>query len=185
MNEFLLCWTDRIPCIRFPAILVLQKELAELWAASKAGESQNKDPSERLQQGDPHVHEALKELDSAARKSSDKRKFSTDRKPSSDLSSSDKQKGGKGSDAAGGSQDSAAALWSTQAVPQLEQDHTSVCGSDSAPCLRWLPYKVSLQQGLCRVVDSREVNGAVLSWIVWRRVPPQNLEQDHSSVCGS
>lgn len=141
--------------------LHLQKELAELWAASKpaTGNSLHKDHSQQLQQ-QPAAQDAVARLESSQRKSNDKRKLSSERKPSSDLSISSQVKGG---DAVGGSHDSAAGLWSTQAASKFQGDHGSACGGDSTPCLRWFPYKVcmgacgswSLTSGhaVCRTAD--------------------------------
>jgi hypothetical protein len=121
----------------------LQKELAELWAASKQqtpslASSQHQQPSQHQLQQQPLLQEALAGLDSA-RKSNDKRKFSSERKPSSDLSGSGHH---KGSEAAGGSQDSGVGPWGVQESHGSDQDSSSACSSDSVGCLRWLPYKV-------------------------------------------
>jgi hypothetical protein len=141
----LLFWNNvsREPCNLLSNVSCnLQRELAEVWAASKqlptVGSSQHKDHSQQLQQ-QPILQDALARLENT-RKSNEKRKLSTERKYSSELSSSDQQ---KSSDVAGGSRDSAAGLWGTQGTLQHEQDHHSVCGSENTPCLRWFPYRVS------------------------------------------
>lgn len=107
----------------------LQKELAEVWAASK----QQQAPASANSTGslqDPT--QGLDELTQQQRKTNDTRKLSTDRKLSADLSST------------GGSQDKGAALWSSSIAVHKRQDQQqpSGCATDSPPCLRWLPYKV-------------------------------------------
>lgn len=113
---------------------LLQKELAEVWAASN------------LQQAPASAHSAsslqdpsqqLEEL-TQQRKSNENRKLSTDRKLSADLDSNR------------GSQDKGAGLRSSSLAVHKHQDvqQPSGCAAGSPPCLRWLPYKVcvALQQ---------------------------------------
>ena len=123
---------------------MMQRELAELWAESKQLPTVSCPGKEQAQPQQQQAQHLSQLQDAAASRADATRKSNEKRKASSERSSSEVNKGSKLSGSLGGSHDSAAGLWSTQAVPKCDAGpaHSFRDDSDSSACIRWLPFKV-------------------------------------------